>query len=205
MKHLKFIHLLVGLLALAALLVDGSIVAMLIGESQETPASAVLLLASALINLCLGSYLSTYRCGKRHVQHLASLLLIVATAISAWSLFKESAVIAEMVPSQIVSLLLTIAVLLHTAINLNTLKSSTPEAIPVDDFGRETGTVKWFNVSKGFGFITRDLGDDVFVHYRAIRGEGHRTLSEGQRVEFIIVEKDKGLQAEDVIAAAKGR
>ena len=63
---------------------------------------------------------------------------------------------------------------------------------------REGGTVKWFNASKGFGFITRDEGDDVFVHYRAIRGEGHRTLKEGERVEFIVVEKEKGLQAEDV-------
>ncbi|UYM18948.1 cold-shock protein [Endozoicomonas euniceicola] len=73
------------------------------------------------------------------------------------------------------------------------------------DTDRETGTVKWFNVTKGFGFITRDQGDDVFVHYRAIRGEGHRILSEGQRVEFVVVEKDKGLQAEDVIAARQGR
>ncbi|MTI13541.1 cold-shock protein [Sansalvadorimonas verongulae] len=64
--------------------------------------------------------------------------------------------------------------------------------------GRETGTVKWFNVSKGFGFITRDSGDDIFVHYRAIRGEGHRILSEGQRVDFVVAEKEKGLQAEDV-------
>ena len=63
---------------------------------------------------------------------------------------------------------------------------------------REGGSVKWFNASKGFGFITRDEGDDVFVHYRAIRGEGHRTLKEGERVEFIVVEKEKGLQAEDV-------
>lgn len=63
---------------------------------------------------------------------------------------------------------------------------------------RESGTVKWFNVAKGFGFITRDCGDDVFVHYRAIRGKGHKTLSEGQRVEFVVVDREKGLQAEEV-------
>ena len=63
---------------------------------------------------------------------------------------------------------------------------------------REGGTVKWFNVTKGFGFITRDQGDDVFVHFRSIRGTGHRSLSEGQRVKFEVVESDKGLQAEDV-------
>ncbi len=68
--------------------------------------------------------------------------------------------------------------------------------------GRETGTVKWFNTSKGFGFISRDTGDDIFVHFRAIRGEGHRVLVEGQRVEFTVMQRDKGLQAEDVVTTA---
>lgn len=64
---------------------------------------------------------------------------------------------------------------------------------------RETGSVKWFNDSKGFGFIQRDQGDDVFVHFRAIRGEGHRSLKEGQRVEFTVSKGEKGLQADDVV------
>ena len=64
--------------------------------------------------------------------------------------------------------------------------------------GREVGSVKWFNVSKGFGFITRENGDDVFVHYRNIRGRGHRSLNEGQKVRFSVRESEKGLQAEDV-------
>lgn len=63
---------------------------------------------------------------------------------------------------------------------------------------REEGIVKWFNVSKGFGFITRDNQEDVFVHFRSIRGRGHRSLQEGQRVKFGVVESTKGLQAEDV-------
>ena len=64
---------------------------------------------------------------------------------------------------------------------------------------RESGTVKWFNNARGYGFITRGEGsDDVFVHYRNIRGEGYRSLNEGQSVEFSILEGDKGLQAEDV-------
>jgi len=67
--------------------------------------------------------------------------------------------------------------------------------------GREAGNVKWFNANKGFGFITRDNGDDVFVHFRSIRGDGHRVLKDGQRVEFEVTEGDKGLQAEDVAAA----
>ncbi|MEH6472856.1 MAG: cold-shock protein [Halopseudomonas sp.] len=63
---------------------------------------------------------------------------------------------------------------------------------------RENGTVKWFNDAKGFGFIMREGGEDVFVHYRQIRGEGHRSLAEGQQVEYAVVTTPKGLQAEDV-------
>jgi len=64
---------------------------------------------------------------------------------------------------------------------------------------RVSGTVKWFNNAKGFGFITRqEHDDDVFVHFRSIQGDGYRTLNEGQPVEFKLVEGPKGLQAEDV-------
>lgn len=65
---------------------------------------------------------------------------------------------------------------------------------------RYTGVVKWFDDSKGYGFISQEQGPDVFVHFRAIRGEGFRSLREGQRVEFDIVESPKGLQASDVVA-----
>ena len=63
---------------------------------------------------------------------------------------------------------------------------------------REQGIVKWFNDSKGFGFIQRDSGEDIFVHFRAIQGDGYRSLADGEKVEFIVVEGEKGLQAEDV-------
>jgi len=63
---------------------------------------------------------------------------------------------------------------------------------------RVTGTVKWFNATKGFGFIEQDEGEDVFVHYSAIVGEGYRSLEEGQRVEFVVVQGEKGPQAQDV-------
>lgn len=63
---------------------------------------------------------------------------------------------------------------------------------------REVGVVKWFDNAKGYGFIQRSQGDDVFVHYRAIRGDGFRSLEGGQQVEFTIVEGQKGLQADDV-------
>jgi CspA family cold shock protein len=65
---------------------------------------------------------------------------------------------------------------------------------------RETGTVKWFNSTKGYGFIERDAGGDIFIHYSGIRGSGYRSLEEGQRVEFEIVESDKGMQAQDVVS-----
>ena len=63
-----------------------------------------------------------------------------------------------------------------------------------------TGTVKWFNDSKGFGFLTRDDGQkDVFVHFSAIQGDGFKSLVEGQKVEFDVVESDKGPAAENVV------
>ena len=66
---------------------------------------------------------------------------------------------------------------------------------------RQIGTVKWFNDTKGFGFISRENGPDLFVHFRAISGSGFRTLQEGQRVSFDVTQGQKGLQAENVSAA----
>ena len=63
---------------------------------------------------------------------------------------------------------------------------------------REEGTVKWFNADKGYGFIQRDSGDDVFVHYNAIQGDGYRSLEEGARVSFVVQTGQKGLQAAEV-------
>ncbi|KPP97859.1 cold-shock protein [Marinobacter sp. HL-58] len=83
-------------------------------------------------------------------------------------------------------------------------KQAQPDYDDDDDYddttpeGDEEGTVKWFNVKKGFGFIVRDSGDEVFVHFRAIRGRGRRVLRQGQLVRFSVVEADKGLQADNV-------
>jgi CspA family cold shock protein len=63
---------------------------------------------------------------------------------------------------------------------------------------REQGTVKWFNSSKGFGFIQRQSGEDVFVHFSAIQGDGYKSLNEGQAVEFEVAKGPKGLQASNV-------
>jgi len=65
---------------------------------------------------------------------------------------------------------------------------------------KTTGTVKWFNESKGFGFIEQESGPDVFAHFKAITGEGFKTLNEGQSVEFTVTQGEKGLQAENITA-----
>jgi len=96
---------------------------------------------------------------------------------------------------QSLAYLLIIATVIATMIA--TIRIS-PVAGDVSRDGRESGTVKWFNGTKGYGFITRDSGDDVFVHYRSIRGKGHRSLVEGQAVFFHVSDGDKGLQADDV-------
>lgn len=77
-------------------------------------------------------------------------------------------------------------------------RPDTPRQAAVPEGPREQGQVKWFNVSKGFGFITKDDGEEIFVHFRSIRGEGRRSLRDGQRVSFVVAETDKGPQAEDV-------
>ena len=78
----------------------------------------------------------------------------------------------------------------------STSTSTSPNAEISGD--QERGTVKWFNAAKGFGFITRENGEDVFVHFRSIQGKGYRSLGEGQAVIFSVTEGDKGLQAVDV-------
>jgi CspA family cold shock protein len=70
----------------------------------------------------------------------------------------------------------------------------------VDMAERQSGTVKWFNDEKGFGFITPESGPDLFVHFRAIQGNGFKSLKEGQKVTFVAVQGQKGMQADEVIA-----
>lgn len=74
-----------------------------------------------------------------------------------------------------------------------------------DEKVREQGVVDWFNAAKGYGFIKREGGDDVFVHYSAIRGEGFRELQPGDKVEFGVIDGKKGKQAEDVEVLAPAK
>lgn len=89
-------------------------------------------------------------------------------------------------------------VLLIATLAVNALTPQLVNLAEVEDDDREIGEVKWFNVNKGYGFITRNDGEDVFVHFRAIRGRGHRTLAEGQKVRYHIIQNERGLQADDV-------
>lgn len=141
---------------------------------------------------------------RERLQNLVSVLLIFAVALQTMILLAPLPLIGSQPAALFAFLAVTAAVALNLTLNLRQNRAYSP-AEPQDLGDRETGTVKWFNTSKGFGFISRDSGDDIFVHFRAIRGEGHRVLVEGQRVEFAVMQRDKGLQAEDVIAALPSR
>ncbi|OED40494.1 hypothetical protein ACH42_16320 [Endozoicomonas sp. (ex Bugula neritina AB1)] len=204
MKLLKLFHALFGVLALALTLALANDLVQVAGLTTDINSPAILiLLATALCNLTMSVSGFSVRAPKKAIQLLSSLLVITSGGLAALSFYQADLNISGY-PAHLIAIMLLISgTVLHFLLNCSPTHTTSNE-IP-EDSDRETGTVKWFNVTKGFGFITRDLGDDVFVHYRAIRGEGHRTLSEGQRVEFVVVDKDKGLQAEDVIAAPKGR
>ncbi len=92
------------------------------------------------------------------------------------------------------------SILIASILSAKTSGSSAGSSVEISG-DQERGTVKWFNAAKGFGFITRENGEDVFVHFRSIQGKGHRSLGEGQAVIFSVAEGEKGLQAVDVTSA----
>ena len=199
---LKIVHLLMGAAALLLSFIP-SLKAEAVPYLQQP--DALYLAFFGLLNLTLAPVIPYWNKGPRHqLQNLVSALLVLAVVLQTLTLLAEIAFVSGQ-PNVLFSLAAAvIAVLLHLAISF--YKSSPAAASPSYDMtNRDTGTVKWFNTSKGFGFISRDSGDDIFVHFRAIRGEGHRVLVEGQRVEFSVMNRDKGLQAEDVIAALPRR
>jgi CspA family cold shock protein len=198
---LKIVHLLTG--ALALLLSFAPSFGNTPDSFLEQP-NALCLALFGLLNLLLAPQLPIWHAGLRHqAQNLVSALLVLGTLLQALILLAPLPVIANQPASLFSLLIISAAVVVHLATNLRLKSRSTSSSQDLGD--RETGTVKWFNTSKGFGFISRDSGDDIFVHFRAIRGEGHRVLVEGQRVEFAVMQRDKGLQAEDVIAALPAR
>ncbi|MGY2261770.1 cold-shock protein [Pseudomonas sp. REP124] len=199
---LKIVHLLLGTAALLLSFIP-SLRTEAVPYLQQP--DALYLALFGLLNLVLAPVIPNWNKGARHhLQNLVSALLMLAVVLQTLTLIAPMPVIAGQ-PTVLFSLIAAfIAVVLHLAISFY---KSSPAAAPTnyDMTNRDTGTVKWFNTSKGFGFISRDSGDDIFVHFRAIRGEGHRVLVEGQRVEFSVMNRDKGLQAEDVIAALPRR
>ncbi len=199
---LKIVHLLTGAAALLLSFIP-SLRAEAVPYLQQP--DALYLAFFGLLNLTLAPVIPYWNKGPRHqLQNLVSVLLVLAVLLQILTLLAPMPEIAGQ-PAVLFSLLAALsAVLLHLGVSF--YKSSPAAASPSYDMSnRDTGTVKWFNTSKGFGFISRDSGDDIFVHFRAIRGEGHRVLVEGQRVEFSVMNRDKGLQAEDVIAALPRR
>ncbi|CRL50950.1 MULTISPECIES: cold-shock protein [Pseudomonas] len=199
---LKIVHLLTGAAALLLSFIP-SLRAEAVPYLQQP--DALYLAFFGLLNLTLAPVIPYWNKGPRHqLQNLVSVLLVLAVLLQILTLLAPMPVIAGQ-PAVLFSLVAAMAaVLLHLGVSF--YKSSPAAASPSYDMSnRDTGTVKWFNTSKGFGFISRDSGDDIFVHFRAIRGEGHRVLVEGQRVEFSVMNRDKGLQAEDVIAALPRR
>lgn len=141
------------------------------------------------------------------IARLIVSLVIAAIASTLISMMLEGETI------QLLNLPLTIGIFIATAataiiVGVNAGAAGTSESHRGNDTGepatytdgdREQGTVKWFNVSKGFGFIIREDGEEIFVHFRSIRGEGRRSLRDGQRVSFVVAQSDKGPQAEDVV------
>ncbi len=194
----KIIHLLTGVAAVLLSFIPSL-------RADVTPyldqPEAIYLALFGLINLILAPVVPQYYKGARHyLQLAASGLLVLAVILQALNLLAQPEIGTLAGLSSVL-----LAVILHlTAGFIRPAKARSHSSNATYDIGtRDTGTVKWFNTSKGFGFISRDSGDDIFVHFRAIRGEGHRVLVEGQRVEFSVMNRDKGLQAEDVIAAPR--
>jgi CspA family cold shock protein len=198
---LKIVHLLLGVAALLLSFYPSL-------STNATPypqhPDALSLTFLGLLNLLLAAQPPIRQTGLRQrLQHLVSTLLALATLLQTLALLAPLPLLAQK-PTLLYSLLITgAAVALHLLIHQRFAR--TPQHTQHAASNRETGTVKWFNTSKGFGFISRDTGDDIFVHFRAIRGDGHRILIEGQRVEFVVMERDKGLQAEDVVVATQRR
>lgn len=198
---LKIVHLLTGVAALLLSFIPSL-------HSEAVPylqqPDALYLAFFGLLNLVLAPVIPYWNKGTRHqLQNLVSALLVLSVVLQTLILLAPLPLIGGE-PAILLSLgAAVVAVLLHLAVSF--YKSSPAINQSYDMTNRDTGTVKWFNTSKGFGFISRDSGDDIFVHFRAIRGEGHRVLVEGQRVEFSVMNRDKGLQAEDVIAALPRR
>jgi len=197
LNSLRFMHLLLGQAAMVAGLIGA---APFFIQSGPIDLTALLVLFFGLLNLQrFGSLRGSARGSRGILSIVASILLLVAT-LAPLTAFLITPAASGLVVYAVA--LAVAAVCLSTVIDtIDSLRHSHSRrrTRSADDDLRETGTVKWFNTTKGFGFISRDQGEDIFVHFRGIRGDGHRVLLEGQRVEFAVAVREKGPQAEDVV------
>lgn len=193
MNTLRYLHLIIGLAALITGLVN---TLPFFTQSGLINLNGILLLFTGLLNLqqfiARPRMDTTTRFGIAIVVSIGLLVAALIPLIAIWVPVLETLIIYAIGLAIGVVCLATVMTLANEIQQLSF-------NLPGRQSDREAGTVKWFNINKGFGFISRDQGDDVFVHFRAIRGEGHRALEEGQRVEFVVARREKGLQAEDVV------
>jgi CspA family cold shock protein len=132
--------------------------------------------------------------------------LVIAAVVASATTLLQGKPLPDL-PLMLAFCIATVSTVLLTSLapsaGTDKISGSKPQAAPVpagkEAEDRESGKVKWFNVSKGFGFIVKDDGEEIFVHFRSIRGEGRRSLRDGQRVSFHVADSEKGPQAEDVV------
>lgn len=192
LNNIRYLHLIIGLAALLCGLYASSPL-----SSHTSPTDLAAAISATLLGLINIQQFSAHQ-GQRSGLRLG-LSVIGSAAILLGALTALIALLA-VTPGSWLPWANGISVAGVCLLAALTLTGMLPARSPrrSQEGPRETGTVKWFNTTKGFGFISRDQGEDVFVHFRAIRGDGHRVLEEGQRVEFIVAHREKGLQAEDV-------
>lgn len=193
---LKPLHFVTGLGAL--------LLALILSFSQQQFQPFALLACLGLFHLFIAPLLPSATSSSSPRQaSLVSLLLIAAAIVAATAALQpeSSYEIASLVVLSVATLLHLLSQRLPQASQAQAHSNSPNDSFTAtpDSGQRETGIVKWFNTTKGFGFISRANGDDIFVHFRAIRGDGHRILVEGQHVEYSVIAREKGLQAEDVV------
>lgn len=207
MNSLRYLHLAFGMVSLIVGLIMAWPLFNQSGPVDFSALSATMAIFIGLLNLQQFNNASQ----TRLVSQLAGIALLLSSLIPLAALLLSSA-LDELLPFA-----MGFSIAAVCALSVGTLRLQLPKRSTTANTGkatrkdkkvrpkkaaqssdREQGQVKWFNASKGFGFISRDQGGDVFVHFRAIRGEGHRVLLEGQIVSFVVEEREKGLQAEDV-------
>ena len=139
-----------------------------------------------------------FRCSLISLLLAAPAPLLIGLFVSLTGSALAGSLEQSMVPVYLATAFAVFVILLIATLAVNAFTPQLANLAEVENDDREIGEVKWFNVNKGYGFITRDSGEDVFVHFRAIRGKGHRTLAEGQKVRYYTIHNERGLQADDV-------